>query len=124
MHRVHALVLVCLLGLTACSDADPDAAQSTPSGNQVMVTGTDPLSWSPPVLEAAAGEIEFVVECGLSVDHEFAIEGVQDGETLVSCDAASVGTGTVELDEGVYTYVCNVPGHRDQGMVGELTVTG
>jgi plastocyanin len=116
--------MTCLLGLTACSDVDPEAAESSPPDNVLTVTGTDPLSWSPPVATVAPGEVELIVECGLSVAHEFAIEGVQDGETLVSCDAASVGTGSVELEEGVYNYVCNVPGHREEGMVGELTVEG
>lgn len=122
MRTIPVLVLALSLSLGACSDVDPEAADSSPDGNVVTVTGTDPLAWNPAQLSAAPGEVELVVECGLTVDHEFAIEDVRGGETLVSCDAASVGTDTIELDAGTYTFFCNVPGHRDQGMVGELTV--
>jgi nitrite reductase (NO-forming) len=36
-------------------------------------------------------------------------------------------SGTSEFiagEEGIYYYICTVPGHRDQGMVGEIIVSG
>ena len=36
-------------------------------------------------------------------------------------------SGTAEFiagEEGTYYYICTVPGHRDQGMVGEIIVSG
>jgi len=32
------------------------------------------------------------------------------------------GTITINAKPGTYTYYCNIPGHKDAGMVGQLTV--
>lgn len=125
MRPGPVLLVALLVGLSSCGDGiDPEAADSSPAANLLEVTGTDQLLWRPPELTVAPGEVELIVECGMSVDHEFAIEDVQGGETLVSCDANGVGTGSVELEPGVHTFFCNVPGHREEGMEGELNVTG
>jgi hypothetical protein len=36
----------------------------------------------------------------------------------------ALGAATYELSAGEYTIYCDVTGHRDQGMVATLTVTG
>lgn len=41
---------------------------------------------------------------------------------MAECDAGGSGTGTLELETGEYTYFCTVPGHREQGMEGTLSV--
>ena len=56
------------------------------------------------------------------MDHGIAIEG-----NGVDKDGPIVGTGkvstvTVTLKKGTYTYYCPVPGHKQAGMKGTLTV--
>jgi plastocyanin len=56
------------------------------------------------------------------MDHGIAIEGNgvdKDGPTVA---AGQVSTVTVTLKKGKYTYYCPVPGHKQAGMVGTLTV--
>jgi uncharacterized cupredoxin-like copper-binding protein/mono/diheme cytochrome c family protein len=51
--------------------------------------------------------------------HNFAID-----ELNISVDQAAGGmdyTTTINAPEGTYEYYCNVPGHREAGMVGTLT---
>jgi plastocyanin len=56
------------------------------------------------------------------MDHGIAIEG-----NGVDSDGPTVGVGqtstvTATLKKGTYTYYCPVPGHKQAGMVGTLTV--
>ena len=52
--------------------------------------------------------------------HNFAID-----ELDISVDLAPGETKSVEInaEPGVYEFYCNVPGHREAGMVGTMTVT-
>jgi len=73
-------------------------------------------------LEAKAGPVTIDFDNPSPVDHDVVIaEGdteiaksklVKDGATSVSAD----------LEPGQYTYYCSVPGHRETGMEGTLTV--
>jgi plastocyanin len=58
-----------------------------------------------------------------SVPHDVAIED-SSGETIAETEVISEGTDstTAELKPGKYTYYCSVPGHRQAGMEGTLTV--
>ena len=57
-----------------------------------------------------------------SVDHNIALEG--DGVDEVGEIVKDGGTSTVEAEvqAGEYTFYCSVPGHREGGMQGTLTV--
>lgn len=57
-----------------------------------------------------------------SVDHNIALElegGDEIGEVVKD---GGVSTIEVDVEPGTYTFYCSVPGHREGGMVGELTV--
>ena len=56
------------------------------------------------------------------VDHNIAVDG--NGVDEVGDVVANGGTSTVEvdLDAGEYAFYCSVPGHREGGMEGVLTV--
>jgi plastocyanin len=71
--------------------------------------------------EAGAVTIDFKNPQGLS--HDVAIEDSK-GETVGKTDVIGEGeTSTkVILKPGEYTFYCSVPGHREAGMEGTLTV--
>jgi plastocyanin len=74
-------------------------------------------------LMAAAGEVTIEYTNPSPVDHNVAIEG--DGQTLDEGELVTggdVSTATAELQPGEYAYYCTVPGHREAGMEGTLTV--
>lgn len=117
------LAVVCLTLAGCGDDIDPQPPEATgDAAAQLQLSGTDELLWRPPELTVAAGPIDVQVDCGTNVGHEFAIEGVEGGQPIVACDAAGTGSGSVELEAGSYTFFCAVPGHREEGMEGELTV--
>jgi hypothetical protein len=71
-------------------------------------------------LEASAGTITIELANESSIPHNVAIEGGGDEESpTVTGESTSL---TVDLQPGTYTFYCSVPGHREGGMEGTLTV--
>jgi plastocyanin len=71
--------------------------------------------------EAGKATIDFKNPQGLS--HDVAIED-SGGETIAKTDVIGEGetSTTANLKTGKYTFYCSVPGHREAGMEGTLTV--
>ncbi len=58
-----------------------------------------------------------------AVPHDVALED-EAGETIAETETLAEGTDstTAELKPGTYKFFCTVPGHRQAGMEGTLTV--
>ncbi len=71
--------------------------------------------------EAEAGSIRITSENPQSVDHNIAVDGngVDEKGPVVQNAVSEV---TVDLEPGEYAFYCSVPGHREGGMEGTLTV--
>lgn len=150
-HTMLAIAAATALALTGCSSdggdtgADADTATTEESsgetggedsgatddtgggdeaaaGGALTFTGTDDVAWASSEKSTGPGSTEITLDCGEAVPHGIAIEGVQGGEELAACDPGGSGSATVELEAGEYTFFCTVPGHRDSGMEGTLTV--
>ena len=57
-----------------------------------------------------------------SVPHDIAIEGGGLNQVGPVVSGGGVSTVSVTLKPGKYTFYCSVPGHREAGMVGTITV--
>jgi plastocyanin len=53
------------------------------------------------------------------VEHDLRIEGSEIATPIVT---SGVAEGEGEIAAGEYEFFCSVPGHREGGMVGTLTV--
>jgi plastocyanin len=88
--------------------------EADPSGN---------LAFTSEKISAKAGNdtIEFTNES--PVPHDVVIED-ENGKELGGTEVTSEGSDSaeVELKPGTYTFFCSVPGHRQAGMEGTLTV--
>lgn len=114
--RAAAAVLAsACLTLVACA-GDDEAADPASDSQVLQVASLDSLKFDPPTLNATAGEITIEHSAG-AVAHTLVIE--EAGVRLVGNDDA-----TFELEPGEYVYYCDVPGHREAGMEGILTVSG
>ena len=74
-------------------------------------------------LSAKAGRVTIELRNPAPVAHNVAIEG--KGKEVVKSETVSGGaraTAEAELKAGRYTFFCAVPGHREGGMEGTLTV--
>jgi plastocyanin len=84
---------------------------------------TGDLVFEPESLEARVGEVAIDYTNPSEVPHNVAIEG--DGEELAQSETVTGGesaAATVALEAGEYVYYCSIPGHREAGMEGTLTV--
>jgi cytochrome c2 len=72
--------------------------------------------------QAPAGPIEIDSPNQSSVDHDIAIEGNGLNKAGPVVKNGAVSKLTVSLKPGSYTFFCSVPGHRQGGMQGKLTV--
>ena len=88
--------------------------EADPSGN---------LAFTSTEASAKAGKVTVDFTNSSPVPHDVAIED-EGGETLSQTEVISEGSDSteVELEPGTYTFYCSVPGHRQAGMEGTLTV--
>jgi plastocyanin len=89
------------------------AIEADPVGN---------LEFTKSKLTAKAGKVEIDFTNMSPVPHNVAIEA--NGKTLGETKVLTQGSdsATVNLKPGTYTYFCTIPGHREAGMEGTLTV--
>jgi uncharacterized cupredoxin-like copper-binding protein/cytochrome c2 len=71
---------------------------------------------------APAGTLEIDSQNKSSTDHDIAIEGNGVNEKGPIVKNGAVSKITADLKPGQYTFYCTVPGHREGGMEGKLTV--
>ncbi len=81
------------------------------------------LAFNTKTLTAKAGEVTLSMANPSSLPHGIGINGngVDKDGTVVQQGGTS--TVTVKLKPGTYTFYCPVPGHKQAGMKGTLTVT-
>jgi len=149
LRRPLFLALACValialaLGLAACGDDDDDSGaapettaaatttapatptESTPSESSgtTLALQADPsgaLAYVETELSAPAGSITFELTNASAVPHDVAVDGAEGASDEVTDGATAAFT--VDLPAGTYEYYCTVPGHRQAGMVGTLTV--
>ncbi len=73
-------------------------------------------------LTAKAGNVTLTMDNPASIPHGIAVEGNgvdKDGQTV---NKGGTSTVTVKLKPGKYEFYCPVPGHKQAGMEGTLTV--
>ena len=108
----------------AAGDAAGDAADAVTGEATTLEVpvAAEGLVYDVTELTASAGEITLTSVNDQAVPHNIAIEG-PDGDVIGEIvQDGGVSEITVELPAGTYEYYCSVPGHREAGMVGTLTV--
>ena len=84
------------------------------------------LSYSPNGLTAKPGNVDITYDNPSQVPHSIAV-ATANGNVLGQVQPFTAGKQTVDLSNlapGKYVFYCTVPGHREAGMQGNLTVLG
>ncbi len=139
MSRLLAVVSVAAiaaLGLAACGGDDDTATTTaettaadttaTSGGGETVSFEADPggeLAYTETDVTAKAGEATIDFSNPSSTPHDVVIED-QSGNEIAKTDVItdSTATTTADLKPGTDTFYCSVPGHREAGMEGTLTV--
>lgn len=81
------------------------------------------LAFASDTATAKAGKVTLNFTNPQPLTHDVAIED-SSGKTIGKTDLVAEGSdsATVNLEPGEYTFYCTVPGHREAGMEGTLTV--
>jgi plastocyanin len=146
MKKLTALLVLALasVALVACGGSDSStttsggeeanggaAAESGKEsggegGGSTVSFEADPsgeLAYSTTEASAKAGKVTVDFKNPQSLTHDVAIEdssGKEVGKTELIGEGET--STSVNLKPGTYTYYCTVPGHREAGMEGTLTV--
>lgn len=107
--------------------AAPGAKSASSKGSQTLKVEANPngqLNYVPSKLTAKPGNvtIDFTNPQGLS--HDISVED-SSGKTIGKSELiaeSSTSLSLSNLKSGTYHYYCSVPGHREAGMEGTLTV--
>jgi len=110
------------VGLLASAVAPAGGGKPAVEKGGVLSISADPngqLLYVQKTAQATAGPVELQMPNLSGVDHNIVIEGASI-ETAIIKKGVAKAKGT--LKAGSFVYYCAVPGHRQAGMVGKLTV--
>jgi plastocyanin len=94
-------------------------------GGRTLALSADPggdLSFDTDTLEAPAGQVTIDMENPSSIPHNVSIEGRGVDEEGRTVNKGGTSTVSADLQPAEYVFYCSVPGHREAGMEGTLTV--
>jgi uncharacterized cupredoxin-like copper-binding protein len=122
-------------GATPAPESDRESGQGSSSENakkpaaaqaaQTLTLSADPggqLAFDKKALQAKAGTVRLVANNPSPLQHNISLQGAgvnKQGPTVGKGGASQI---TVPVKAGKYTFYCSVPGHREAGMQGTLTV--
>src|SRR3954454_12670566 len=101
------------------------AGKAAVAKNGTLEIDTDPngqLAYVTSKAAARAGALTLESKNASSTPHNIAIEGNGLNEKGPVVQDGKVSSVKVTLKVGTYTYFCSVPGHREAGMQGKITV--
>ena len=134
MTRILATLGAALvLAIAGCGGDDSSSGSGGSSGSSSSSSGgggqqlalaspsDGSLKFDKTTLDAKAGTVTINYDNPSTTAHAVAIEGngVEQSSQTVTASKTSV---TADLKPGTYTFYCPVPGHRQAGMEGTLTV--
>jgi len=105
--------------------AAPGAGKPVAAKGGKLEMPADPngqLAYVTKVATAGPGALEIDSKNESSTPHDIAIEGNGVNEKGETVSNGGVSKISVTLKPGEYTYYCSLPGHREGGMLGKLTV--
>lgn len=110
------------LTLAACGGGDDGGGGDGDDGGgaTTLTVSASEFAFDPASLSAPAdSEVTVTVENVGTVEHDLTID---EANLKVATPVTETASGTFTLPAGSYTFYCSVPGHKEAGMEGTLTV--
>jgi plastocyanin len=98
-------------------------AAEGPGGTVQLEADPTEIAYDTTELSSKPGKVTIDFTNPATLEHDVAIEA-EGGEEIAASELIGKGKTSVsaELAAGTYTFFCTVPGHREAGMEGTLTV--
>jgi plastocyanin len=108
---------------TGAGQAKEAEGGSAGSAAALDIEAGEGLAYTSDTASAKAGKVTVDFTNSQPLTHDVAIED-SSGKTIGKTELIAEGSDStvVDLKPGEYTYYCTVPGHREAGMEGTLTV--
>lgn len=136
------LAVLALTVLAGCSRPAPvDVSVNDPGRTKLEVTIQDGYHFNPPALTLKAGQpVAIVVYNKQAIIHDFTVDKIPvkdlqvtssypaqkpTGDQVLHLALPPAGAGKLEFtptETGSFAFYCSVPGHKEAGMQGTLTV--
>lgn len=100
-------------------DSEEEATPEPSADGAVLLEAQDPYAWSQNEITVQPGDTIQVVNAGVS-EHNFVVEDLGIEQDLTG-DPVEV-TIPADAAPGEYEFICSIPGHAQNGMVGTLIV--
>jgi len=106
----------------AVAGGTPAAGAASQAGETgTVLEALDPAEWSQTEITAKPGDTIQVVNGGF-LEHDFTVDELSISQDLTQ-EPVQV-TIPADAAPGTYQFYCSVPGHKESGMVGTLTIEG
>ena len=116
-----AVIALAALALAACGGGASTGSSSGGSALNVTVNATE-FKFDPATINATPGQtINLTVKNVGSVQHTFVLKEANVSLTIDPGKTATQ-TFTAPATAGTYQYECDIAGHKEAGMVGQLVV--
>jgi len=119
---VGVSVLLFVAMMSAVLVFGKESKSATTEGKKVPVTEVE-YKIELPKTTFAPGTYTFVVNNKGTIVHNLNVQGGGSTESTQDIQSNSTGSVTAELKRGTYVLYCSIPGHRQQGMQQEITVS-
>jgi len=122
---LHLVVIVGFVVLSLGTDGSDRSSESaapsppTPSEAESVFIATE-FAFEPVAASETTGNLTITMDNQGAIFHNLLFDEVPG--FVIEADAGASSSDDVQLDDGVYTIFCSVPGHRDLGMEATLTV--
>jgi plastocyanin len=106
----------------AGEEGGSEAGAKGPGGTIELAAEPSTIAYDTAELSSKPGKVTIDFENPSAIEHDVAIE--QNGKELAVSEIVKESKTSVSanLAPGTYTFFCTVPGHREAGMEGTLTV--
>lgn len=100
-----------------------EGTASGPGGTLKLAADASAIAYDTTSLSSKSGKVTIDFSNPGALEHDVAIED-ESGKEIANSELIGEGKTSVsaELAPGTYTFYCTVPGHREAGMEGTLTV--
>ena len=106
--------------MSGMDDHEDEGTSPVAEGARRVEVVAGDFAFDPDEITAEPGEDLAIALTSEDILHDFTIDEL---DAHVAADAGETAEGGISnLEPGDYTYYCSVPGHREAGMEGTLTV--